>query len=102
MIVGLNTSVFTCSVFTGSAFVEVSGFFCVDEVEELEVELCELPPPPPLYPPPEEELEPQELGSFVHSAVKVLSSVIFSGKVGFHPLKIHQVLIGLSTFKGSS
>ena len=60
MIVGLNTSVFTCSVFTGSAVVEVSGFCCVDEVEELEVELCELPPPP-LYPPHEEELEPHEL-----------------------------------------
>ena len=60
LIVGLNTSVFTCSVFTGSAFVEVSGFCCVDEVEELEeleVELCELPPPP-LYPPhDDEELE---------------------------------------------
>ena len=57
----MKISVFTCSVFTGSAFVEVSGFFCVDEVEELEVELCELPPPP-LYPPPDdEELEPHEL-----------------------------------------
>ena len=57
----MNTSVFTCSVFTGSAVVEVSGFFCVEEVEELEVELCELPPPP-LYPPhDDEELEPHEL-----------------------------------------
>ena len=101
----MKSSVFTCSVFTGSAVVEVPGFCCVDEVEEveeLEVELCELPPPP-LYPPPDdEELEPHELSSFVHSAVKVLSSVIFSGKVGFHPLKIHQVLIGVSTFRGSS
>ena len=98
----MKSSVFTCSVFTGSAFAGVPDFCCVDEVEELEVELCELPPPP-LYPPPDdEELEPQELGSFVHSAVKVLSSVIFSGKVGFHPLKIHQVLIGVSTFRGSS
>ena len=98
----MKSSVFTCSVFTGSTFAGVAGFCCVDEVEELEVELCK-PPPPPLYPPPDdEELEPQELGSFFHSAVKVLSSVIFSGKVGFHPLKIHQVLIGLSTFKGSS
>ena len=57
LIVGLNTSVFTCSVFTGSAFVEVSGFCCVDEVEELDDEVCELPPPP-LYPPhDDEELE---------------------------------------------
>ena len=64
LIVGLKISVFTCSVFTGSAVVEVPGFCCVDEVEEveeLEVELCELPPPP-LYPPPDdEELEPHEL-----------------------------------------
>ena len=57
LIVGLNTSVFTCSVFTGSAFVEASGFCCVDEVEELDDEVCELPPPP-LYPPhDDEELE---------------------------------------------
>lgn len=57
LIVGLNTSAFTCSVFTGSAFVEVSGFCCVDEVEELDDEVCELPPPP-LYPPhDDEELE---------------------------------------------
>jgi len=61
-IVGLKISVFTCSVFTGSAFAGVSGFFCsVDgvEVEELddEVELCEIPPPQ-LYPPHDElELE---------------------------------------------
>ena len=67
LIVGLKISVFTCSVFTGSAVVEVSGFCCVDEVEELEEveelddEVCELPPPP-LYPPPDdEELEPHEL-----------------------------------------
>jgi hypothetical protein len=52
-IVGLKISVFTCSVFTGSFFTGVSGFFCsVDGVEELgdEVELCEIPPPQ-LYPP---------------------------------------------------
>ena len=52
----MKSSVFTCSVFTGSAFAGVPGFCCVDEVEELEVELCELPPPP-LYPPPDDELE---------------------------------------------
>ena len=62
----MKISVFTCSVFTGSFFTGVSGFFCsVDgvEVEELddEVELCEIPPPQ-LYPPPDdEELEPHEL-----------------------------------------
>ena len=98
----MNTSAFTCSVFTGSACVEVPGFCCVDEVEELDDEVCELPPPP-LYPPhDDEELEPHELGSFVHSAVNFLSSVIFSGRAGVQPLKICQVLIGVSTFRGSS
>ena len=62
----MKISVFTCSVFTGSFFTGVSGFFCsVDgvEVEELddEVELCEIPPPQ-LYPPHDElELELEEL-----------------------------------------
>ena len=58
----MKISVFTCSVFTGSFFTGVSGFFCsVDGVEELgdEVELCEIPPPQ-LYPP-HDELELEEL-----------------------------------------
>ena len=66
----MKISVFTCSVFTGSAFAGVSGFCCVDEVEveELddEVELCKIPPPQ-LYPPHDElELELEELGSGFH------------------------------------
>ena len=63
MIVGLKISVFTCSVFTGSFFTGVSGFFCsvdgVEEFEGFEVELCEIPPPQ-LYPP-HDELELEEL-----------------------------------------
>ena len=59
-IVGLKISVFTCSVFTGSFFTGVSGFFCsvdgVEEFEGVEVELYQ--PPPQLYPPHDElELE---------------------------------------------
>ena len=65
----MKISVFTCSVFTGSGFTGVSGFFCcVDgvEVDELddEVELCEIPPPQ-LYPP-HDELELEELELTFH------------------------------------